>query len=327
MPIILILVGIVILISNILYYPLSLPNVITSENSQWIQSSSYIFYIIFVSSIVIEIIAFRKTINLLALKYKEPRYKSTNIPSTLSTSFPSNASSSTISKSNPLSHKDKEYLPISLWKILFNMITDKSSSFFFLPITITYGLFYALISSTLIIRFDGSITHMSGIEKFPTIIMMQYGPVGYTPSISIYLNDNVGILIIPINIIIILIISTLVGLNVISSIYAIKAYISEKKRTEKTSISPVFNNGAKFLGILGATTSLFTACPTCASFYLFSILSGSLATTIASFTVNYYVLFLSLSIPLLIITPMINSFNIKRMIINNTNQCKIKKKK
>jgi hypothetical protein len=30
---------------------------------------------------------------------------------------------------------------------------------------------------------------------------------------------------------------------------------------------------------------------------------------------------------LLIITPMINSFNIKRMIINNTNQCKIKKKK
>jgi len=327
LPIILILVGIVILISNILYYPLSLPNVITSENSQWIQSSSYIFYIIFVSSIVIEIIAFRKTINLLALKYKEPRYKSTNIPSTLSTSFPSNASSSTISKSNPLSHKDKEYLPISLWKILFNMITDKSSSFFFLPITITYGLFYALISSTLIIRFDGSITHMSGIEKFPTIIMMQYGPVGYTPSISIYLNDNVGILIIPINIIIILIISTLVGLNVISSIYAIKAYISEKKRTEKTPISPVFNNGAKFLGILGATTSLFTACPTCASFYLFSILSGSLATTIASFTVNYYVLFLSLSIPLLIITPMINSFNIKRMIINNTNQCKIKKKK
>ena len=38
--------------------------------------------------------------------------------------------------------------------------------------------------------------------------------------------------------------------------------------------------GIKFLGILGATTSLFTACPTCASFYLFSILSGSLATTI-----------------------------------------------
>jgi len=114
LPIILILVGIVIIISNILYYPISLPNVITSENSQWIQSSSYIFYIIFVSSIVIEIIAIRKTINLLALKYKEPRYKSTNIPSTLSTSFPSNASSSTISKSNPLSHKDKEYLPISL---------------------------------------------------------------------------------------------------------------------------------------------------------------------------------------------------------------------
>jgi hypothetical protein len=151
---------------------------------------------------------------------------------------------------------------------------------------------------------------MSGIDKFPTIIMMQYGPIGYAPSISIYLNDNFGILIIPINIIIILIISTLVGLNGVSSVYAIKAYILEKKRKEKTTISPALKNGTKFLSILGATTSLFAVCPTCASFYLFNVLSGSLATAIASFTVNYYVLFLSLSIPLLIITPIVNSFNI-----------------
>ena len=79
--------------------------------------------------------------------------------------------------------------------------------------------------------------------------------------------------------------------------------------------------------MLGATTSLFAVCPTCASFYLFNILTGSLATTIASFTVTYYALFLSLSVPLLIITPLINAINIKKMKMNFTGQCKINKKK
>ena len=58
---------------------------------------------------------------------------------------------------------------------------------------------------------------------------MQYGPVGYTPALSIYLNDGLGILIIPINLIIIIIISALVGLNAVSSIYAFKTYRLEKK--------------------------------------------------------------------------------------------------
>ena len=65
---------------------------------------------------------------------------------------------------------------------------------------------------------------------------MQYGPVGYTPAMSIYLNDNVGILIIPINLITIIIISSLVGLNAVSSVYTFKSYRSEKKRKETADV-------------------------------------------------------------------------------------------
>jgi hypothetical protein len=297
--------------------------VITSENSQWIQSSGYLFYIIFVMSIIIEILGIYQMIRSLALKfnnYDNYTYKDSITPSSsLSSYFPHSKQNSSSQDEN------KQQESFTTLKILFNMITDKKSIIFFLPVTVIYGLFYAIISSTLVIRLGGGISHISGIEKFPSIIMMQYGPVGYTPAISIYLNDSLGILIIPINLIIIIIISALVGLNAVSSIFAFKAYRLEKKRKNILEVGSSIKNG-KFLSILGATSSLFAVCPTCASFYLFNILAGSFATTIASFTVNYYALILSLSIPLLIITPFVNALNIKKMKMSVTSQCKIKRK-
>jgi hypothetical protein len=321
--IILILAGIVILFFDFFYYPQLLPKVITSENSKWIESSSYIFYAIFVSSIVIEILSIRQIIRSLSLKFND--YDNNVDEKSIK---PSSWFSSTHSKSNfSLYGNDKKQESLSILKILFDMVTDKKSIIFFLPATVIYGFFYAIISSTFIIRLGGGISHISGIEKFPSIIMMQYGPIGYTPSMSIYLNDNMGILIIPINLIVIIIISVLVGLNVVSSIYAFKSYRFEKKRKEIVAIRPAINNGTKFLSVLGATTSLFAACPTCASFYLFNILAGSFVTTIASFTVNYYTLIILFSVPLLIITPIINALNIKKMRMSITNQCRIKEKK
>jgi hypothetical protein len=334
---VLILIGIAILISDFLYYPLSLPKIITSENSQWIQISGYIFYLIFITAIAIEILAIKKTIKFLTNNFKnndKDKESKSHILSSLSLPLPSSIPKIESPSSHPESEipsnkaLEKQHQPYSLWKILFNMITDKTSIRFFIPIALSYGFFYAIISSTLIIRMAGGIAHMAGIENFPSIIMMQYGPVGYIPSMSIFLSDNIGILIVPLNLIIIIIVSSLVGLNGVSSIYAFRSYISERKREENIGIRSVAaRNGTKFLSILGATTSLFAACPTCASFYLFSILAGSVATTIASITTTYYILFLSLSIPLLIVSPIVNAFNIKRMIKNSNNQCKMNNKK
>jgi hypothetical protein len=322
-PIILILTGIAIPFFDFFYYPLFLPKVITSENSQWIQSSSYIFYIVFVMSIVIEILGIRQMIRYLALKfnnYDDYADKDGITP-------PSSLSYSSHSKINFSSRDENKQESISVFKILFSMITDKKSTVFFLPITVIYGFFYAIISSTLIIRLGGGISHMYGIEKFPSIIIMQYGPVGYTPALSIYLNDGLGILIIPINLIIIIIISALVGLNAVSSIHAFKTYRLEKKRKSIAAIGYSTNNGSKILSILGATASLFTVCPTCASLYLFNVLAGSFATTMVSFTVNYYAFILSISIPLLIITPFVNALNIKKIKMNIIGQCRIKNRK
>jgi Ca2+/Na+ antiporter len=113
----------------------------------------------------------------------------------------------------------------------------------------------------------------------------------------------------------------LVGFNAVSSIYAFRLYRSEKK------ISRIFGEKrTKFLGILGTTTSLFAVCPTCASFYLFNVFAGSISTTIASFAVSYYALFISLSVPLLVVTPFVTAINIKRMKMNFANQCQTNRK-
>jgi hypothetical protein len=123
----------------------------------------------------------------------------------------------------------------------------------------------------------------------------------------------------------IIIVSALVGLNVVSSIHTLRVYNLEKKRKDLSSIISYRGDGTKFLSILGATSSLFTVCPTCASFYLFNMLAGPFATTVASFTVNYYLLILLVSIPLLITSPFVNALNIRK-IKSIATQCNIKYK-
>jgi hypothetical protein len=321
-PVTLVSVGIAIIIFNVFYYPLSLPKVITSENSSWLQFSGYLFYSLFLIGIIMEITGIHKMIRFWAQKFGnhdkhigKQRTKNSLLHSPLSTStlLPELESflPSVMNKNNS----------VSVWKVFFAMVTEKKSSMFFLPVTLFYGVFYAIISSTLIIRFGGGISQMNGIENFPSVIMMQYGPLGYTPAMSIYLNDTSGILIIPINLITIITISALVGFNAVSSAYAFRLYRSEKK-----SNLTFRNNRTKFLGILGTTTSLFAICPTCASFYLFNVFAGSIATTIASFAVSYYTLFMALSVPLLVFTPFVTAINIKRLKTNSATQCQINRK-
>jgi uncharacterized membrane protein YdbT with pleckstrin-like domain len=48
-----IIIGIVILFTSIFYYPISLPKIVSSGNSEWIQDIGYIFYGLLSSSIIL----------------------------------------------------------------------------------------------------------------------------------------------------------------------------------------------------------------------------------------------------------------------------------
>ncbi|MDN5846350.1 MAG: hypothetical protein L0H53_08770, partial [Candidatus Nitrosocosmicus sp.] len=210
--------------------------------------------------------------------------------------------------------------------IILSITNDRKYFRFFLPIVIGYGVIYSIVSGIIIIRPEGGIAHVSGIHNLPAVVMMQYGPTGYVPTMSIYISDNLGIFIIPLNLIIALVVSALVGLNSIISIYALFNCYSNKNRFSFTNTS----TSSSFLGALGATTSLFVICPTCASLYIFTAIAGGLAPSIAAFTFTYYNLFMMVSIPLLLCTPILTALSIKKMNVNTNNtfvQCSLNKKK
>ncbi|MEJ2261507.1 MAG: hypothetical protein P8X83_07640 [Nitrosopumilaceae archaeon] len=128
-----------------------------------------------------------------------------------------------------------------------------------------------------------------------------YDP-GYMPKVIIYLTEHVGLQIIPINLILQVIVSYLVGLN--TSI-AISAFVISKK--------------GRGMSTIGAATGLFIACPTCAGTFL-SIFVGTasgIALTIA--LTQLQTLFIAIAIPILLITPFIMAKKLR----NADGSCKI----
>jgi hypothetical protein len=317
---ILTIVGVFLFIFNILFYPLMLPKIISSANSQWLDTSVYIFYCIYVASITIIVIGISRTVRELAHNY----YNVFDNKHKLKLSRFNRFFFRSLSRSDSPEdlNRDSKGNSVSICGIIFDIIHSKRSITFFLTSFFAYGFFYVIVSSTLIIRPEGGISHMYGIEKFPYVIMMQYGPLGYTPAISIYLNDVLGIFIVPITLTIIITISGLVGFNVVTSVYAFNMYrlLNKTKSIQK-------KDRAKFISALGTVTGLFAACPSCASLYLFNAFAGSLSTTVASFAVSYYALFLLISIPLLVITPLIIASNIKKMNVGTGDQCVLSNKR
>ena len=167
---------------------------------------------------------------------------------------------------------------------------------------IGYGVFFSLVSGTLVYQPEiNFVTHYGATIPSGFIAPCCYGP-GYMPKIIIYLTEHVGLQIIPINLILQIIVSYLVAVN--SSI-AISAYTISKK-------------GRGMSGV-GAATGLFIACPTCAGTF-FSIFIGTASGIgLSILLTQLQTLFIGLSIPILIITPYIMAKKLQ----NADGSCKI----
>jgi hypothetical protein len=284
--------GIAVPLVMIIYYPLFLPRIISYENAAWIDQISYIFYAVLFGSIIFTAFNIHKVFQMLNHRINK----------------------SFASSSSPYSIRQLSLIR-SLFEIIISILNDKKYFKFFWPASIGYGIFYALVSSMIILRLENSISSLYGVTV-PSITMISYGPMGYVPTIAAYLTEHTGLLIIPINLIVTLVISALVGFNTVLSVYA---FAERPKRSVNTTAR---GTTSSILSVIGATTSLFAVCPTCASFYIFNIMAGSLAPTIAAFAVSYYALFVVVSIPLLVATLFVTAFSVHRMMI--VGQCYLK---
>ncbi len=154
---------------------------------------------------------------------------------------------------------------------------------------IIYGIFFGFLSQIFIYRYDISFSEQ-GITVPSVNVIPCCNIPGYVPMLTVFPTDHFLIMIIPINIILAVIVSVLVGFNISLTLYAFNL---EKAQNIKR---------VSFVGSVGAISGLFVGCPTCAG-SLFSILLGySLGTTMAVLA-PFQTLFILISIPSLILAP------------------------
>ena len=172
----------------------------------------------------------------------------------------------------------------------------------FLSTFIGYGIFFALISGTLVYQPEINFTTHYGASIPSGFIAPCCDEPGYMPKIIIYITEHIGLQIIPINLVLQIIVSYLVGLNV--SI-AVTAYSISKK------------GGG--ISTIGSATGLFIACPTCAGTFL-SIFIGTASGIALSVALSQMQTFLiGISIPILIVTPYLMAKKLR----NSDGSCKI----
>ena len=154
---------------------------------------------------------------------------------------------------------------------------------------IIYGIFFGFLSQIFIYRYDISFSEQGVTVPSVNVIPCCNMP-GYVPMLTVFPTDHFLIMIIPINIILAVIVSVMVGFNISLTLYAFN--LEKAQNTKRVSS----------VGSVGAISGLFVGCPTCAG-SLFSMLLGySLGTTMAVLA-PFQTLFILISIPSLILAP------------------------
>ena len=180
------------------------------------------------------------------------------------------------------------------FSIIAQITWNSKSHKIFVATSIGYGIFFALTSGILVYQPDVVFSYHYNVQVPSAQIAPCCGEIGYVPKILVYLTDHIGMQVIPINLILQITVSYLVGLNAAIAVNAFS----------------ILRKGAG-MGSVAAATGLFVACPTCAGTFisLFVSASSALAFTIA--ITQLQTIFIAISIPLLVVTPIIMAKKIK----------------
>ncbi len=167
------------------------------------------------------------------------------------------------------------------------ILTNKTYWKIFIVSSIVYGIFFGFLSQILIYHAD-----VEGNTAPSLSVTLCCNYPGYVPMITMELTELFSILIIPINLILAIAVSLLVGFNFALNVYFLKIFRDQSQR--KFSITSTF----------GVFSGLFIGCPTCAG-SLFSVLVGFGTSATISALAPFQSLFIVITIPILIGTPLL----------------------
>lgn len=194
----------------------------------------------------------------------------------------------------------KGVAPLDPGWIIPYVLTQRSFRRYFVGSTVLYGLFYAFITS--IIVYQPTVDFVQAYRAvFPSVLIGPCcGPPLYTPILTVYLVNHLGLLMVPLTVILLVVVSVLVGVN-----FALAAFAFSNR---------VRSPGRSWIGGLGAVVGLFTGCPTCAGLFFANIIGGAGAVSFAALLSFYQPLFIALSIPVLVATPFLISRSLSKVI-------------
>ena len=200
-------------------------------------------------------------------------------------------------------HKEKVEINGKDLSTIIALVTWNSKSRKIFVITfIGYGIFFSLVSGTLVYQPEVNFAiHYGATIPSGFIAPCCDGP-GYMPKIIIYLTEHVGLQIIPINLVLQVTVSYLVGLN---TAIAVSAFTISKK--------------GRGMSTVGAIIGLFIACPTCAGSFLSIFIGTASGIALSIALAQMQTLFIAISIPVLLVTPYIMAKKLQ----NSDGSCKI----
>mgnify|MGYP001229852286 CR=1 FL=1 len=179
--------------------------------------------------------------------------------------------------------------------LICNNTLDKKAMKIFVITFISYGIFFSMTSGILVYQPEIIFSYHYGAEVPSAHITPCCGPPGYMPKFVVFLTENIGLNVVPVNLLLQIIVSYLVALNTSLAVNAISI-------TKKTG----------GIGSIGATTGLFIACPTCVGSFLSLFVGATSAVTFTIAITELQTVFIIITIPILLLTPFIISRRIVR---------------
>jgi hypothetical protein len=163
-----------------------------------------------------------------------------------------------------------------------------------------YGVLYAFASSVIV--FQPSVNFATaygatGAGSWSSVPCC--GDVGTLPEVVLYLSPaHLAIQLVPLSVLLLFIVPPLVGLNLSIAMFSVRRTVAKVT--------------GRWMVACGAAVGLFTACPTCAGFFLAESVGGIGATTLAVALAPYQAVFIAVSIPLLILMPFFFAIRVRK---------------
>ncbi len=182
------------------------------------------------------------------------------------------------------------------------VLRDRLSARVRLAAATAYAIFFAFLSGIVVYQPDLNFSTLYGVDVPSTVVVTCCGPLGQIPQLVVYLTGHLGLLVTPITMTLLLTVSWLVGINL--------AVLANAFTTRKT------NGREGLLSGMGGILGVLTACPACTGAFLATIIGESGAVSVAALA-SYQGFFIAVSIPLLVIAPILTAKRAPSGPVNN----------